>query len=131
MLTASLTLTSSNVRVIGEGMGVTNLVCAASVTGNTPAIAVGNGTARSDLSLTASTTVGSKGLIVLILLAILGPVILGTVGSHLPDLGKLSINGALFRRCHTRNPAIRTTASGTRRSARRTRRIMTPRTPAG
>ena len=61
-LTASLTLTSSNVRIIGEGMGVTNLVCAASVTGDTPAIAVGNGTTGSDLSLTASTAVGNSSI---------------------------------------------------------------------
>ena len=61
-LTAGLTLTSSNVRIIGEGMGVTNLVCAASVTGNTPAIAVGNGTTGSDLSLTASTAVGDSSI---------------------------------------------------------------------
>ncbi len=47
-------------------------------------------------AITASANVGSKGLIVLILLAILGPVLLGMLGSHLPDLGKLSINGALF-----------------------------------
>jgi hypothetical protein len=61
-LTAGLTLTSSNVRIIGEGIGVTNLVCAASVTGDTPAIAVGNSTAGSDRSLTASTALGSSSI---------------------------------------------------------------------
>jgi polygalacturonase len=61
-LTAGLTLTSSNVRIIGEGMGLTNLVCAASVTGDTPAIAVGNGTTGSDLSLTESTAVGNSSI---------------------------------------------------------------------
>ena len=61
-LTASLTLTASNVRIIGEGMGVTNLVCAASMTGDTPAIAIGNSATGSDLSLTASTAVGDSSI---------------------------------------------------------------------
>lgn len=61
-LTASLTLTSSNVRIIGEGMGATNLVCAASVTGDTPAIAVGNGATGSDRFLTTSTAVGNSSI---------------------------------------------------------------------
>jgi hypothetical protein len=64
-LTAGLTLTAGNVRIIGEGMGVTNLVCAASVTGDMPAIAVGNGTTGSDLSLTASTAVGNSSITML------------------------------------------------------------------
>jgi Right handed beta helix region len=61
-LSASLTLTASNVRIIGEGMGVTNLVCAALVIGDTPAIAVGKGATGSDLSLTASTAVGTSSI---------------------------------------------------------------------
>lgn len=61
-LTASLRLAASNVRIIGEGMGVTNLACAASVTGNTPAITVGNDTTGSDLSLAASTAVGDSSI---------------------------------------------------------------------
>jgi hypothetical protein len=61
-LSASLTLAASNVRIIGEGMGVTNLVCAASVTGDTPAIAVGKGATGSDLSLTASTAMGNSSI---------------------------------------------------------------------
>jgi hypothetical protein len=43
-------------------MGVTNLVCAASVTGDTPAIAVGNGTTRSDLSLASNTALGNNSI---------------------------------------------------------------------
>lgn len=39
--------------------------------------------------------VGSGSLVILIVLAVLGPVILGLAASHLPDLGGLSINGAL------------------------------------
>jgi hypothetical protein len=61
-LTSTLRLTASNVRIIGEGMGVTNLVCAASVTGNTPAISVGNDTTGSDLSLAASTAAGASSI---------------------------------------------------------------------
>ena len=61
-LTSSLTLTASNVRIVGEGMGVTNLVCAASVTGDSPALAIGDSVTGSDLFLTASTAVGDSSI---------------------------------------------------------------------
>jgi hypothetical protein len=40
--------------------------------------------------------VGKGSLIVLVLLAVLGPVLLGMVAGHLPPLGQLSINGVVF-----------------------------------
>jgi hypothetical protein len=40
--------------------------------------------------------VGVGGLVLLIVLAVLGPVILGLAGPHLPDLADLSINGVLL-----------------------------------
>ncbi|MFZ6647087.1 zinc-ribbon domain-containing protein [Undibacterium sp. TJN25] len=46
-------------------------------------------------AVTEAAQVGIGSLIVLIILAVLGPVLLGMAGSHLPDLGGLSINGVL------------------------------------
>ncbi|MES2102627.1 MAG: zinc-ribbon domain-containing protein [Pseudomonadota bacterium] len=46
-------------------------------------------------AVTDAVQVGIGSLIVLIILAVLGPVLLGMAGSHLPDLGGLSVNGVL------------------------------------
>ncbi|MDR2874944.1 MAG: zinc ribbon domain-containing protein [Methylobacillus sp.] len=46
-------------------------------------------------SVTETAQVGSGGLVVLIVLAVLGPVILALAAPHLPNLGQLSINTAL------------------------------------
>ncbi|WP_211451095.1 zinc ribbon domain-containing protein [Collimonas antrihumi] len=46
--------------------------------------------------VTDAANVGTGSLIVLIVLAVLGPVILGVAASHLPDLDGLSINGVVL-----------------------------------
>lgn len=52
-------------------------------------------TAPTTGAVAATGEVGSRSLIVLVALALLGPAVLAVLGSHLPSLGDLSINGAL------------------------------------
>lgn len=57
-ISSTLSLTGSNVSLMGEGMGATNLVAAASLTGNTPIMQFGSTAAGTDRALTANTAVG-------------------------------------------------------------------------
>lgn len=54
------TVTQGGVSIYGEGMGLTNIVCAASMTGDTPAFQFGNSTIGSDLTLTTDTVPGTN-----------------------------------------------------------------------
>lgn len=57
---ATLTVTSSNVAIVGEGQGITKLVGAATLTGNTPLIQAGASSFGTDRTLTATAAIGAR-----------------------------------------------------------------------
>ncbi len=58
-LAATLTIPGNNVVLVGDGIGATNLVCASSMTGDTPAIKIGSAAVGTARSLTADAAYGT------------------------------------------------------------------------